>query len=147
METPKLFLIKTTFGEFGSFKELQEYADAQYLTLQNTLATIKDQEQEIAHLKELLVATTKIVDDHTQRIIKTPAECACEEQIERIQKDSMVRTLALDEVKKLDLLIKNLRLLKGDSTIINGESKKRENQEISIKSLMEIASTPETKQS
>lgn len=46
----------------------------------------------------------------------TPEELVCIEQIGILHNRSSQRELSLEEVKKLDLLIKNLRLIKEQST-------------------------------
>lgn len=46
----------------------------------------------------------------------TPEELVCIEQIKILQNRSAQRELSLEEVKKLDLLIKNLRLIREQST-------------------------------
>lgn len=48
--------------------------------------------------------------------LTTPEELVCIEQIEVLRNRSAQRELSLEEVKKLDLLIKNLRLIKEQST-------------------------------
>ena len=45
-----------------------------------------------------------------------PEEIICIEQIAKLKERSNGRELSLEEVKRLDLLIKNLRLIKGEST-------------------------------
>lgn len=63
--------------------------------------------EKMAHLESMLIAqTTKI----------TPEEMICVEQIDVIKQKSSQRELSLDEVKRLDILIKNLRLIKDQST-------------------------------
>ena len=46
----------------------------------------------------------------------TPEELICIQQIRILQNRSDQRELSLEEVKKLDYLIKNLRLIKDEST-------------------------------
>jgi hypothetical protein len=45
-----------------------------------------------------------------------PEELICIEQIELLKQKSTGRELTLDEVRRLDILIKNLRLIQGQST-------------------------------
>lgn len=117
MSDTKLFLIKTKAGDFKSFKELQEFCDKQYETLQNALGQIKVLHDENKHLKVLLNSISSSPEDgQISTIVKSPAEYICETQIEALNALALTRLLSLDEVKKLDLLIKNHRLLKGDST-------------------------------
>lgn len=138
--TTELFLIKTQGGEFKSIKELQEYCDAQYNSIQKILQEKEKMQEEIDHLKNLL--TTVLTSDNPNKtitIIKTPAEVICEQQIEKIQETALKRDLTLEEVKKLDLLIKNNRLLKGDSTDILGQSRKLPDKTVPNDKLIELA--------
>lgn len=50
------------------------------------------------------------------RLMPTDEEIICIEQIQVLKNRSAQRELSLDEVKRLDLLIKNLRLLREQST-------------------------------
>jgi hypothetical protein len=53
----------------------------------------------------------------------TSQELNCMEQIDLLRGKSASRELSLDEVKRLDLLIKNLRLIREESTeVINTAS-------------------------
>jgi len=45
-------------------------------------------------------------------------EVICIEQIERLKTKSAERELTLEEVKRLDLLVKNLKLVREESTIV-----------------------------
>lgn len=116
--------------ELRNAKEVVQYANTQYLALQTLDQKNKDLEAEVAHLKELLSC-------NTIEIIKTPEHLIVEEQISRIQKNSLIRELSNEEIKSLDLLIKNKRLLSGDSTDIPGEVTKK--KPVSKAQLIQIA--------
>ncbi len=49
---------------------------------------------------------------------RVPGEKICIEQIDRLEKLSSDRQLTLEEVKRLDLLVKNLKLIREESTVI-----------------------------
>ena len=52
--------------------------------------------------------------------ISNAEEMICIEQIDLLKQKSSSRELSLDEVKRLDLLVKNLRLIREQSTeVIN----------------------------
>jgi len=53
---------------------------------------------------------------YTSHSASSPEELICIEQISLIKRKSADRELSLDEVKRLDILIKNLRLIKDQST-------------------------------
>lgn len=120
------FTIKTGVGEFKSFKDLQRYAENQHSVLQLALEDNKKLQEEVAHLKQLLDGMSST--NEALPIIKTPAEAACEIQIKRLEETAIQRELSLEETKKLDLFIKNMRLLQGDSTTIPGKARKKKEQ-------------------
>lgn len=48
----------------------------------------------------------------------TAEEIICIEQIDRIRHKSIKQELTLEEVKRLDLLVKNLKLIREESTVV-----------------------------
>lgn len=72
-------------------------------------------------------------------IIKTtsPEEQICIEQISRLKTLSEQRSLELDEVKRLDLLVKNLLAIRGHNAEPEDKSKKTKN--IDVEKLLSIA--------
>lgn len=117
--------IITLGGTFKNSKELQAYADAQYLALKSANEKIKKLEEEITHLQQMLASTTTLIDNPVQKIIKTPELGIIEAQIQILQNRAMQKELTLEEVKVLDLLIKNKKLLNDEPTTIQGEKKKK----------------------
>lgn len=90
-----------------SKKDLEQYTSAQdavIIKLQKENELLK---QKLSHLENLLIAKTTTI---------SPEELICIEQIDVIKQKSSQRELSLDEVKRLDILIKNLRLIKDQST-------------------------------
>lgn len=109
-----LCTILTLAGKFKSISELQEYSNKQYTALQKAADKIKQQEDEIQHLRELLTNATPLMGQGpVEKRIITPEEAICEKQISLLQERGMTKELTLEEVKRLDLLIKNLRLVQG----------------------------------
>jgi hypothetical protein len=75
---------------------------------------IENLKERNTHLENILKSMTRsgIVSDVSSE------ELICIEQIDIIKNRSSQRELTTDEVKKLDLLIKNLKLLRQESTVI-----------------------------
>lgn len=94
----------------------------------------KDLKKQVEQLKNQLAQQT--LGHHV-----TPEEIVCIEQIEVLRNRSAQRELSLEEVKKLDLLIKNLRLIKEQSTENVSSPKWRD---VSEDALVAIASKSES---
>jgi bacterioferritin (cytochrome b1) len=63
-------------------------------------------------------------------------------QLERLKHIARERTMTYEEIKVYDILTKNLLLLKGDPTVINGSSQVvKEAQPDEVAELLQIAST------
>lgn len=70
--------------------------------------------------KDFIIEQLKRENEELRRQIKafqmpSPEELLCLEQIQYLRDRSAQREMALDDVKKLDLLIKNLRLVREQS--------------------------------
>lgn len=100
-------------------------------------------ETENAMLKEKIAMLEKSLSEQSASKILgldvAPEELICLEQIKLIENTSRSRELTLDEVKKLDLLIKNLRLIKNQST----ENLNPSYRDVSEAELVAIASKKE----
>lgn len=97
------------FIEKMKAKELREYTAAQFAalsTLKRDNAVLQDKVRE---LERMLASRATIIAPCDEEII-------CIEQISVLKNRSSQRELSLDEVKRLDLLIKNLRLIREQST-------------------------------
>jgi|CXWK01.1.fsa_nt_gi hypothetical protein len=84
-------------------KELESINDVELFKLK----------QENSLLREKILSLESIL---SKPLAVTPEELICVEQIDIIKQKSAGRELSLDEIKRLDLLIKNLRLVKEQST-------------------------------
>jgi hypothetical protein len=133
-----LFVIKTKAGNFKSFKELQDYCEKQYEVLQTALLDNKKLQEEVSHLKELLINMVS-TENKIETVIESPAEATCKFQIEKIEQTAVQRELTLDEVKKLDLLIKNKRLYEKDRKVLETKKKNKELQEYTEAEIIKIA--------
>lgn len=131
--------ITTLAGQFKTHTELQQYCDAQYITLQKAYERIQRLEGELTHLKSVL-ASTPLTDNPVQ-IITSDEQSICEMEIQRLKETAMQRGLTLEETKRLDLLVKNLFLSKEQRKDLNVPFKNLSN--ISRDTLIEIASQPD----
>lgn len=84
-------------------KELEKEKDSVIFSLKQENVLLK---QRIAQLETSMQKQSTI----------TPEELICIEQIAIVKSKSSNRELSLDEVKRLDILIKNLRLIQDQST-------------------------------
>lgn len=117
--------------EFRTLKELQKYADSLYLVLEIANEKVKELEEKVKHSEDLLLSTQVVP------IIKTQEQCIVDKQIDDLNKLSMNRSLTTEEIKSLDILIKNKLLLSGQATTIPGQVLKR--KEMTLKELTFIA--------
>lgn len=133
--------IVTLAGEFKNKTELKVYCDSLYNSLSTALEEINKLKTENSHLKNLLQSTVPIIGSASQPI--SNEELICIKQIELLSKFAQTRELSLDEVKKLDLLNKNLRLIRGQ-TGNDDRNKEKEAIPIEMKDLIAIASSKES---
>lgn len=117
--------------EFKTLKELQKYTDTLFIIADVSQQKIKELEEKLKHVEDLLLST------QVTPIIKTIEQCIVEKQIDELNSLSMKRALNNEEIKSLDVLIKNKLLLSGQVNIIPGEVKKK--REFSTKELTLIA--------
>lgn len=94
-------------GEFKAIAELKEYCNKQYEFIENLTREVKTLQDENAHLKSILTSSVPVITSLTQL---PDEELICLEQIKKLKEIASLRDLSLDEVKKLDLLHKNLKL-------------------------------------
>lgn len=112
------------FKTFKNTKELSEYATAQFLALQSAVEKITELQKKVHHLEELLKSSQPIIGENSvERIIKSPELAIVEAQINLLTQRALTRELQLEEVKTLDILIRNKQLLSDQPTTIPGESK------------------------
>lgn len=89
----------------------EEYANAQYTLIQKLKKENNILVEKVAHLEGML--QSRVIP---QALPLSDEEIICIEQLNILKSLSTKRELSLDEVKRLDLLIKNLRLIREQST-------------------------------
>lgn len=130
--------LMTLAGEFKSEIDLQKYCDQQFIALHKAAKHIKQLQEEVEQLKTLLTSTTQLIgESNIEKIIITPEEALCDTQIDILRQKGMQVELTLEDTKKLDLLIKNKRLIKEQCTTIISD--KKSEKKISNAELLKIA--------
>jgi predicted ribosome quality control (RQC) complex YloA/Tae2 family protein len=136
--------ISTIAGEFEDLVMLQQYCNSQYDIIKTLTEDNVKMKGEIEHLKSLLASASPLMTptqaQATPKLAVSKEQAILEMQIEKMTMDAMSRQLTLEETKRLDLLIKNLHLVKGQATQIT-ENKFYGN--FSDSELMSIACQPE----
>jgi hypothetical protein len=116
-------------------EEFQLLCKEQISPLESLEKEVEFLRKENAKLKALLAAQS-VSSQKVERIEKSNEELLCESQIKRLKEYAFSRELTLEEVKKMDLLVKNLNLARGKNTSIVGKSKK--NKDITDAQLIEV---------
>jgi hypothetical protein len=103
----KQFSEKTSLEEWKTFSEMQNSLIEKY---QSEIALLRQKNSQLEHL----------INQKTPQLVSelTPEEIICLQQIRRLENSSTSRELTLEEVKRLDLLVKNLKLIREESTIV-----------------------------
>lgn len=104
--------LNNKFIEEAKKQELKEYCEAQYQEIVRLLKLNKQFEEEINHLKKLLVGGIPLIQAPIQI---TNEELVCIKQINDLKSISDCQTLTLEESKKLDTYVKVLRLIRSNS--------------------------------
>lgn len=105
-------------------------------TISNMLLSLDNKDAEIAHLKKLLVGGSPVIGQ--SNLIVSDELAMIDLQLKKLKEDTMFRTMNLDETKRLDLLIKNKRIVMGDSKPVDQPALPKD---VTPKDLLAIAST------
>lgn len=97
--------------KFNSVQELKEYARAQFLTLLSANKRIDALEDENRKLLKELDEIKSV--QKPDLLVKSNEQALCEIEIKRLYDDAKDRALNFEETKRLDLLVKNLYVIKG----------------------------------
>lgn len=118
-------------------QDWKSFADAQNKVIQQY-------EKEYKALKEKTRQLEQILLSKSSNLIMqiSPEEDICIRQIDKLQQKSSERELNLEEVKRLDLLVKNLKLIREESTIVINN--KNNGDAITEAELVAIARSEET---
>jgi hypothetical protein len=137
-----------------TLEELQAYCNSQYAAIHRLSRRVNELEIENSHLKTLLEAAAShapIVlapsSAHTPapapvQMERSAEQLICEMELEKLKTSALERELSLEEVKRMDLLVKNLYLSKGKNTAILGKSRRVSEANISEAELLAITSLP-----
>jgi hypothetical protein len=132
--------LRKQINEERSVEEWTSFAKQQASMIETYQQQLKTLHNKNHQLESLLMSKfTEPLITHL-----TPEEQICIEQIDRLQKLSSERALILDEVKRLDLLVKNLKLIREESTIIVNQ--KSDNlKEADLVAIIRSSESPDTK--
>lgn len=102
--------LRKQFNEKTKAKDLKEFAHSQQLLIEELMLKNKRLEEKVAAAESLLLSLQR-----PSGLVEplAPEEMVCIEQIDVLRGKSAQRELSLDEVKKLDILVKNLRVIRG----------------------------------
>jgi len=106
-----------------SKKDMEEFISSQDTTIFKLQSENNTLKEKIVQLESFL---------SLQQTAITNEELICTEQISLIKSKSSNRELSLDEVKRLDILIKNLRLIRNQATDASDEKDYRNVKEADL---------------
>lgn len=105
--------LRKQFGEKISLEQWQNFSEAQNALIIKLKKEVEIYKQKNAQLEHL------VLNKHPHLLAElTPEEIICLQQIRKLENSSNQRELTLEEVKRLDLLVKNLKLIREESTIV-----------------------------
>jgi hypothetical protein len=114
---------------FKTLAEVKAYSSAQYSTIVKLNAKIKELNDEIVGLKNILAKSTPLLESDAKGLIVNPFEMSNEEmiclvQLNRLKEVSDDRLLTKEESQQLDIFTKNLVLIRNSPKTIRVESSK-----------------------
>lgn len=101
--------LQDLFAGEAKAADIQEFADQQQKVIHKLMLENKVLKEKVAHMEGLL---DSVVMQTAISGPVTPEEMICMEQIKILHERSTQRELTLDDVKRLDILVKNLRLIR-----------------------------------
>lgn len=104
--------LRKQFAEKLSSEEWQKFSEMQNTIIDKYEKQILFLIEKNKHLEKMLINKNNFVTEIQ------PEEIICLQQIKRLEHMSNERQLTLEEVKRLDLLVKNLKLIREESTIV-----------------------------
>jgi hypothetical protein len=122
--------LQRAFQDKKSKKDLELFAQAQYDLINRIQEENQILRQKVESLEKMLMQSSSVLS-----INVSPEEEICVHQIELIRSKSRERSLSLDEIKQLDLLVKNLRLIREKSTEILDDVSYRDIKEADLVSI------------
>lgn len=127
--------------QFTSIEELQAYSEAQYKTIVSLNEKLNASQKEIeklqAEIKKLVLeGAVKNSVPEDSKFKTTDEETTCVIQLAMIKANAMQRELTTDEVKRLEIFVKTLNLIRGK---VPDEKKERDTSKMSTEELMAYA--------
>jgi hypothetical protein len=119
-----------------SDKDFQSYPELQNLEITKLRRKILDLEVEVRKCREIL-QENDLLDEVDNSSISNE-EAICLEQIKMLKELSDKAPLTLEDVKILDLLVKNLLAIRGKAPI-DDSGKKKKKPEVNVADLLKIA--------
>lgn len=89
--------------------KLQAYSNAQTNAIIELSKKLKNSQDEVEHLKKLLEGSVPLIKESTIDTGGNDQEQICKLEINKLRHTSLDRELTLEEVKKLDILVKILK--------------------------------------
>jgi len=114
---------------FKDMGELQAYSSAQFQTIIKLNAKIKELNNEIDSLKNILAKSTPLLEQDTKGLIINPFQMSIEEQIcvvqlRRLNEISNDRLLTKEESQQLDIYTKSLNTIRTSPKTISTTASK-----------------------
>lgn len=109
-------------------------------TVDQLLSKLEQKDNTIRHLEGLLKSTAPVIIGEASPFMVSDEEYILEMVIKELKEAAAIRSLSKDEMTKLDLAIKNKRLIQGQATNIDAKSKPV--KQLAEKDLLTIASRP-----
>lgn len=132
--------ITQLFREFKSEAERQSFIRKQHETITELMEKNKKLEEEISHLKKLVTSSVPLIGQSpVDKMIISPEEFVIDEQVRIIQERAVGSELSLEDVKKLDILLKHSQVYKKEK---NKNTVSTTATPISAQDLILIASKP-----
>lgn len=97
--------------------ELRQVSAVQELSKQKLLKLVEEKDKEIAHLKELLTKSVKVLDT-VERIEVNDEEMIAELQLQKLKGFAQNRELTLEEAKKFEIYSKIKQNVNKNRTIV-----------------------------
>jgi hypothetical protein len=101
-------------NQFKTLDEWKSFAEKQHLTITYLNEELAAAQEEIRSLKSV---------SRVERVIVSPEQALLDDQILMIQQRAYMKELSLEDVKKLDILLRNKNIIENKEKTINGESK------------------------
>jgi len=127
--------ISKTILQFKEFGQLQEYANAQQITLTQLSKKLQKLEEERDHLKQLLESSVPILREEGktlsgEKFLTSSEEAICVMQLEKLRDISSGRELTLEEARRVEIFSKVLSASRNAPKVIELKTQKMSEAEL-----------------